>query len=81
LLALFATGPLPTAAAISGRAAGTLSRPRMLAAAAPTTSKQVSAINATALVKRFSVRSTNQGHLPDKSGINYGFTVPLLRFP
>src|ERR1035437_1440262 len=55
LLSLFETGPLTTDEAISDRAAGTLSRPRMLAAAAPTTRKQVSAMMVNALVKQLSV--------------------------
>jgi flagellar biosynthesis regulator FlaF len=52
LLALFVTGFLPMDPDTSVRAAGTLARPRMLVAATPTTTKQVSAISATAFVKR-----------------------------
>ena len=55
LLPLFETGLLTMAEAISRRAAGTLSRPRMLVAAAPTTRKQVSAMMVMALVKQLSV--------------------------
>ena len=57
LLSLFETGPSATAEAIAiaGPADGTLARPRMLAAAAPTTSKHVSAMMVMALVKPFSV--------------------------
>jgi hypothetical protein len=43
------------AAVKSARAAGTLSRPRMLMAAAPATSKQASAMMVTTLVKKFSI--------------------------
>src|SRR6202166_3098618 len=52
LLALLATGLLTTGEAISTRAAGTLSRPRMLVAAAPATRKQVSAMMVMALVQQ-----------------------------
>src|ERR1700679_410056 len=51
LFSLFETGSWTTAEAIAGPAAGTLSRPRMLAAAAPTTRKHVSAMMVVALVK------------------------------
>jgi hypothetical protein len=44
-----------TSEAICAPAAGTLSRPRMLVAATPTTRKHVSAIMVTIRVNRFSV--------------------------
>jgi hypothetical protein len=46
---------LTAAETIAAPAAGTLSRPRMLVAAAPTTSKHVSATMVTSLVKQLSV--------------------------
>jgi hypothetical protein len=51
----FETGFCATCKAIADPAAGTLSRPRMLVAAAPTTSKHVSAMIVMARVKQFSV--------------------------
>ena len=65
LLSRFATGPLTAAEAISARAAGTLSRPRIVLTAAPATSKQVSAIRAMALVKLVSFRTVNDNHFAD----------------
>ena len=55
LASRFETGLLTGAEAMSARAAGTLSRPRMLMAAAPATRTQVSAMMVTTLVKQFSV--------------------------
>ena len=58
----FATGLLTTGEAMSALAAGTLSRPRMLMAAAPAMRKQVSAMMVMALVKRCSVRAFEPNH-------------------
>jgi predicted alpha/beta-fold hydrolase len=63
-----ATGLLTTGADSSNRAAGTLSRPKMLAAVAPTIRKQVSAMMVMAFVKQL---STSPGHsLSPKLGNN-----------
>src|SRR4051812_36961848 len=51
----FASGPLAATGGISERTIGTLSRPRMLAAAAPTTRKHASARMVIVLVKQISV--------------------------
>jgi hypothetical protein len=56
LFSLLETGVLTAGEeAKSKRAAGTLSRPRMLVAAAPAMRKQVSAMMVMTLVKQFSV--------------------------
>ena len=66
LAALFETGPWASdAAASSSRAPGTLSRPRMLVAAAPTTRKQVSAMIVVIRVKQLSVSPGDQDHFHD----------------
>jgi hypothetical protein len=65
LLSLFATGFWPTVSAVSGRAAGTLSRPRMLVAAAPTTRKQVMAMMVMILVKPFPDCIRDPVHFPE----------------
>ena len=70
LASRFATGLLTIGEAISARADGTLSRPRMLAAAAPTTSKQVSAMMVMAFVKLLSVPADRPRSLCRKLGIN-----------
>ena len=62
LLSRFETGLLTMVEVISNRAAGTLSRPRMLVAAAPATRKQVSAMMVMALVKQFSVPANEPLH-------------------
>jgi hypothetical protein len=68
LLSRLATGLLTTGADSSNRAAGTLSRPKMLAAVAPTIRKQVSAMMVMAFVKQL---STSPGHsLSPKLGNN-----------
>ena len=54
LLSLFETGPSTATEAMAGPADGTLGRPRMLAAAAPTTRRHVSAMMVMALVKPLS---------------------------
>ena len=61
------------------RAAGTLSRLRILVAAAPTTRKQVSAMMVMALVKRISVSAHAARSHRRKLGINYGLTLPPRR--
>jgi hypothetical protein len=55
LLSRFVTGLLATDGVIRSPATGTLSRPRMLVAAAPTTRKQVMAMMLIILVKQFPV--------------------------
>ncbi len=70
LLSLFATGLLTTGKAISARAAGTLSRPRMLVAAAPTTRRQISAMRVMTFVKPFSVSVGQPRLLSRKLGTN-----------
>ncbi len=67
LLSRFATGLVTTGGAISSRAAGTLSRPRVLVAAAPTMRKQVIAMMVMAFVKQLS--ASFDGHLPENWAI------------
>jgi hypothetical protein len=62
------TGPWTVAVTIAAPAAGTLSRPRMLVAAAPTTKKDIRAIMVIALVKQYSGFSVH-GDFPDKCAI------------
>src|SRR5258708_8892142 len=67
LLSRFATGLVTTGGAISSLAARTLSRPRMLVAAAPTMRKQVIAMMAMAFVQHLSAFFL--GHLPENWAI------------
>jgi hypothetical protein len=71
LPSLFDTGLCSLAAeATSYRAAGTLSRPRMLVAAAPTIRKQVSATMVMALVKKVSISVDRPGPVTRKLDAN-----------
>ena len=64
------------AATSAGPAAGTPSRPKMPATAAPTTSKPVNAMMVAALLKPFSVSPGGPPSLSRQLGKKYGLTVP-----
>jgi hypothetical protein len=60
-----ATGLVTTAEASSDPAAGTLSRPRMLVAATPTTSRHVKARIVKVRVKQVSASIDDHGHIAE----------------